>query len=375
MNLKYITQARIPTERAHGTQMVKMCEAFADHGMNVSLITPRKKSAPGTDDIFTHYGVKRNFSIHRLWSTDFLGGTYHLGRFFYWIDNITYLLSLFSSNIISKGDIVYSRDPILLFLFSPKKYNLCLELHTVPDNGFFMSRFLKKIHKIIVLNSIIKSELVSRGLNSERIFVAADAVSIKDFQTDVSREEARTKLHLPREGFLVLYAGHFYGWKGVDFFAESSSLLPQFNFVCVGGIEPEYSDFKKRFGGIKNLTILPFQNRSLVSSFLTAADVLVLPNSGKSPISSKYTSPLKLFEYMAAKRPIVSSDLPSLREVLNEGNAFFAKPDDSKSLADAITLALMEKDSAQKKSEQAFFDVQKYTWEARAKSIANFISR
>jgi glycosyltransferase involved in cell wall biosynthesis len=109
--------------------------------------------------------------------------------------------------------------------------------------------------------------------------------------------------------------------------------------------------------------------------FQKSADILVIPNSGKEDISRLYTSPMKLFEYMASGVPVVASDLPSIREILSENNSVLFIPDDANSLADAIKKILGNPALADKISKQALSDVQKYTWNNRAKEIISFITK
>ena len=127
---------------------------------------------------------------------------------------------------------------------------------------------------------------------------------------------------------------------------------------------------RQRHPGVTFLGFHPYRE---LADNQSAADVLVLPNSGKTDISAKYTSPLKLFTYMASGKPIIASDLPSLREVLSERNAFLVKPDDPDALAAGIRYALEHPDEAAKRAAQALEDVKRYTWESRAKHILEFI--
>jgi len=112
----------------------------------------------------------------------------------------------------------------------------------------------------------------------------------------------------------------------------------------------------------------------IVPDYLFAADALLLPNSAKAKIASHYTSPLKLFEYMASRRPIVASDLPALREVLRDGeNAVLVEPDDPKALAERIKTVLDDSGLAKRISEQAYSEVSQYSWEERARRIVRFV--
>lgn len=83
--------------------------------------------------------------------------------------------------------------------------------------------------------------------------------------------------------------------------------------------------------------------------------------------------PLKLFEYMASGRPIIASDLPALREVLNDKNALFFKPSDASDLARVIKMLISSQTLGYHLSQQALADVKEYTWDKRAKKILEFI--
>jgi glycosyltransferase involved in cell wall biosynthesis len=102
-----------------------------------------------------------------------------------------------------------------------------------------------------------------------------------------------------------------------------------------------------------------------VALWQAAADVLVLPNSGRDELSAQYTSPMKLFEYMASGRPIVATDVPAIREVLPEDAGYYARPDDAADLSHAIMTALNDPSSGARAA-RARALVSEYTWEKRA---------
>jgi glycosyltransferase involved in cell wall biosynthesis len=106
-----------------------------------------------------------------------------------------------------------------------------------------------------------------------------------------------------------------------------------------------------------------------VPELLARADILVLPNPA-SAISTRYTSPLKLFEYMAAGRPIVSSDLPSIREILRDNvNALLVAPGDPMALASAIDRLLRDPALAARLARTALDEVPSYSWQRRAERL------
>ena len=75
MKLFYVTHARIPTERAHGLQIIKMCEAFQHAGIEVLLIVPtcsRSEAVKDVNDIGEYYEVKTPFAIQFIRTFDFL---------------------------------------------------------------------------------------------------------------------------------------------------------------------------------------------------------------------------------------------------------------------------------------------------------------
>jgi len=180
-----------------------------------------------------------------------------------------------------------------------------------------------------------------------------------------------------------MYTGHLYDWKGAGVLLETAKQFPISNFqfskdilfVFVGGTDNDIKNYELRFKNYENIRFEGRKPHGEIPIWLKAADVLVLPNTAKEKISKYYTSPLKLFEYMAAQKPIVASDLPSLREILNENNSVFVKPDDPEALAQGIKKVLQNPELADKISKQAFLDIQDYTWQKRAQKILNFMKK
>lgn len=368
MKLIYIANNRIPTEKAHGIQIMQMCTAFSKYGaggIELELIVPRRIN-PIKEDSFKYYGMEKTFKIKKLPCIDAIPFDFILGNLSFWIQTITFLISAKLYLAFKKYDILYTRERFASLFFK----NYFLEIHSLPDR---IKNFYKKLwgraKKLIVMTGPMKEELIKKGVNPEKIIVAPDSVDIKRFNVGVSKEEAREKIGLPQDKELVIYTGHLFEWKGVDILAKSAELLQNALFIFVGGTEKDIFEFKNRFGKIKNILVLGHKSYAEIPLYQRAADVLVLPNKEEERVSKFYTSPMKLFEYMVSQRPIVASDLPSIREVLNGENAILVKSNNSIDLAKGIEQALQDRNFASKISQQAFLDVQIYTWDERAKKI------
>jgi len=368
----YIANVRLPTEKAHGIQIMKMCEAFSNQGLKLKLVLPWRFNKI-KKDVFDFYGVKRNFKIKKVFSLDLI--FLRIPKFGFWIQSLTFSISAFIYLIFKKTDIIYSRDPFILYLISFFKKNLVLELHYLPKNFFLYKRVFKKSKNIIVITKNLKDSLIKKGILSDKILVAPDGVDLNEFDINISKEEARKKLNLPLDKKIALYTGHLYKWKGAQVLADSSKFFNENAIVVfVGGTKEDEKEFKEKNKELKNILILGYKPYSEIPYYLKAADILLLPNSGKTEISKSWTSPMKMFEYMASKRPIIASNLPSIREILNEDNAILINPDDSKDLSKRINMALKNQSFSDKISIQAYQDVQKYSWFKRSKKIINFLN-
>jgi glycosyltransferase involved in cell wall biosynthesis len=193
-------------------------------------------------------------------------------------------------------------------------------------------------------------------------------VDQSEFDGLSSREELRKELRIPLEETLILYTGHLYEKKGAHILAEVAKLLPTVRVAFVGGTEKHIRDFKKRYGEIKNIKIVGHVPRTRIPKLLRAANVLVLPNSAKTEDSRELTSPMKLFEYMASGVPMVVSDVPAIREVLDERDAFFVSPDSVRALKKGIEEA-MTQESGIERAASAMRKVAGFSWERRAERI------
>lgn len=359
----------MPTEKAHGIQIMKMCQVFADQGIKLKLVVPKRKNEI-KEDIWKYYGQEPNFEIEYLKITDFM--KFEIPRISFFLQGKSFLKSALSYLKKQEFDVIYSRDLSFIKHFGKLSNNVFCELHSLPKS--FSKKDLEKTEGIITITQGLKDVLVKKGIPKNKIIVAPDGVDFDKFNINISKEEARKEMNLTLDDKIILYVGHLYQWKGAHILAKAAKLLEKnVKVVFVGGTDEDIKEFKKKYGNVKNIEIKGHLPYKLMPVWMKLADILVLPNSAKEEISRNWTSPMKMFEYMASQRPIVASDLPSIREVLNENNSVLVKPDNPKALAEGINSVLKKPDFSANISAKAWNDVQKYDWTERGKKIVDFI--
>jgi len=386
MNLIYIANARMPTEKAHGHQIGKMCEQFSLLGEKVELWLPTRQNNI-EQDLFGYYNLADNFRVKKIRSFDpvFLFGFFE--KWYIKFQASFFIISLFFYLLFKKNKsdcLFYTRDEYLLPLLEFFSRKAVWECHALPGHLKFYRRYIIKCAAVITLTKKIKEELIDSGVDGEKTSVSPDAVDLKIFAIDLDKEEARRKLNLPADRIILGYTGSLKTKgmdKGLNDIIKALKLLRADNdkiiLAAVGGNSKDIEYYKlaaEEAGVSPNCLFIDKVKQSRLAIYQKAFDVLLMPFPNIKHYAY-YMSPLKMFEYLASGRPIISSDLPSIREVLNETNCLFCRPGDPADLAAKIKLILRDNDLVDKITRQALLDVKKYSWEKRAENIIKFISQ
>ncbi len=362
MNILYIANIRLPTEKAHGIQIMKTCEAFARAGHTVELVVPTRHT-PIADDAFTYYGVEKIFKITTLPVPDWVrfGKIGFLSSLLIFSERAHFMPSFWSA------DIIYSRDALVLAQYTLLGRKFIFESHTKPSGPARL--VARRAYRVVVISRALREEYVLAGVQPGKIIVAPDAVDAHLFDGVLARETEREALGLACHEKAVVYTGHLYAHKGAYTLASSAIHLPSVQFYFVGGTEKDIAQFRARWGSEKNIHIIGHVSHAQVPQYLRSADILVIPNSATNQDAKLYTSPMKLFEYMASGTPIVAADVPSIKEILTDKDATFFTPDDVHSLAEAIAAVFSNEKTAQEKAQNARQKAKRYTWDKRVEDI------
>lgn len=381
MRLVYISHWRFPSEKTMSPLIMKTCEVFARAGIEVELWVPWRHNPDFSHiDPFLHHHIERNFTIHRLPTIDFtrvlpgtIGFFIMLGTFNIAVVWYALLRRLRPETIIYAHD---ERDLVLLLPFFKRFF---LEIHDFykSNAGWLNKLCLPQMSGLIVTNRFKMQALKDDfGIEEKRMLHQPNAVDVTMFSGKRSIEEVRAKLNLSPRGKIVLYTGHLFGWKGVDTLLQAAPLLsPETKVYFLGGTDEDIEIFKEKARdlGAKNVIIAGRKSHAEIPLWQRAANVLVLPNTAREEVSRTETSPVKLFEYMASETPIVASDLPAIRNVVDETMVTFFEPDNPEALAKAIQYVLAHVNDCKIKAKKAYREVQQYSWELRGKNITAFM--
>jgi len=395
----YLSNERFPAKLACTIQQIVMCESFAKVGAYVQLVAPIffDTQAPSTAEIYAFYDVAPCFSIKRLFSLlslskPLMDGKRHLkipliGGLSLFISTIIYALILLMYGTLNQPHIIYSRNVIGAFVFlllkqsvaRRKPFTIFFEVHSLDQLNpkQFFHKLLRESDGLICITKALRDALiVNYGISPAKIFVAPDGVRENILHQPVlSKRELRDQLGISAEK-IILYTGQLLPGKGADVFVKAAQYFDNStSFILVGG-HGEYMRQLQQYvrdRNVSNVTFTGFVQPAQVRLYQIAADVLVLPATADHDISA-YTSPLKLFEYMAARRPIIASNLPVLSEVLQDKkNALYFQERDAADLARKIRLVLENPDLQERLTQRAWDQVQSFTWEERAKRIMKFM--
>ncbi len=384
--LVYFANNRLPTEKAHGLQIVHMSEALANAGYDVTVIAPTRfntSAMRAIGSLWDHYGVAQNFAFRRLPCLDLfpIFPRFHIALF---TQTVTYIFAILIWLVFRHVDVFYTRDVFIglaLALFHPKT-TLIYEVHQVHSSRFGQRAqgYVARHAYVIPITGHLAEKM--RVLGAHRIQVEHDGIRAARFAALPSQAAARAEIGWPADAFIVGWVGrlHMLGLdKGVGQLGEALHQVPDASLAIVGGPSAMVEILRQRWiaAGLDETRFLASGQvpPDRVPVYLSAFDICAMPHPWNEQFAY-YTSPIKLFEYMASGRAIVASDLPAFAEVLrHEESALLVQPGDTDALAAAIRRLQADRALRERLGAQAKTDVVRYNWALRAERIRDFVNQ
>jgi len=374
MRIACIATSQVPSSTANSIQVMKAVDALQQAGHDACLWVPGEREVDPAD-LTNFYGLKTSFAVHQLPSRkslkryDFAWAALRAAR--KWGADLIYTW--------------FSPDAVLgLRAGLP----VILELHDLPTGqaGPRWFRWFAKASgkkRLLVITDALQQALETSYtvcFDPQQVQVAPNGVDWQDYEDMPDARQARKTLHLP-EQLTAVYTGHFYAGRGMELLFTLAQRLPQVHFLWVGGRPQDVIRWQARLdsSGVENVTLTGFVDKKDLPLYQAAGDFLLMPyekaiagSSGGN--SAAICSPMKMFDYLAAGRVILTSDLPVLHEVLNEGNAVFCPAEDVEAWQAALESLLADPARCERLAQQARRDGQNFSWLVRAqKALDGFV--
>ncbi len=359
VKVAYIARASVPSTSTNSIHIAKITEAFAQISPEPVLIV---SGGDESMSLLECYGIKDGYGIKRfrmpkkdrlhqiLWAKKAVKEAGRLG-----------------------ATCIVTRDPFTAFFGVMKGYETVLDLH--GDLAHLCGRFYRmirwkffaaspKFHPVFISKGLQDYYLKKYGLPREKSVVLPDACNLDDFEEYAIKEPA-----LSGDSLHIGYFGKALVGKGIELIRRLAELDSDDLFDIYGATQQEAEkETGKAFSG--NVVFHGRINNKEVPERMCDMDVLILPNQDKlrneGEDIGKFTSPLKMFEYMASGRVIVASDLEVLREVIDDSFVYLADAGDENSWMKAINEIKKDRQLAKEKAVKAKEEARKYTWRARA---------
>lgn len=366
MKIACISTSTIPSSTANSMQAMKACQALAQTGAEVCLWVPGRETRPW-EELAAHYGLSTPFEVRRIPAIPAL-------------KRYDFALRAQRLALAWKPDLIYTWLAQSAVLAEIAGLPVVYEQHdraTGKLGPWLLRRFLHHQGKkrLLVITDALRrldERLFGYAFRPGEVVVAPNGADLERYAGLPGAPEARRRLALP-ERLTAVYTGHFYAGRGIDLLFELARRLPEIGFLWVGGRPEDVAAWQAKLdaAGMRNVLLTGFVENRRLPLYQAAGDVLLMPyeraiagSSGGN--SAEICSPMKMFEYMAAGRAILASDLPVLHEVLNPGNAVFAPPEDVAAWETALAVLCADPARRAGLAAQARADAANYTWLSRA---------
>ena len=309
MKIVYIFNSSIPSYNANSLQVVNMCHNIAKYIGKIILITPNTGLSK---TIFDHYGLEKNFELFKIkYFNSFPRG---FKFYLYSVISVIYGLNF-------KPDLYITRNYLTLFLLIILRKKVIFEVHSSLEIEGRVINFIYNNFPIFNSKKIVNLIFITNSLKN----FFYKKYKIKKRKYSILPSSSNILSSLPKvqnnKKFKIGYFGFINKSRGFDFICNLSKIDRTNEYYVIGGTKNEINYFKKKLYR-KNLFLKSYIPNKQINYYLKKMDLLILPYEKKVLVSggvgeiSKFTSPMKLFDYLASSKPIISSSLPVLKEIM-----------------------------------------------------------
>ena len=336
-NIIYVTYQSFPANTANSLQTISNIKYFIKNGVDVNLVFPlrEKKSSADLNIINKHYGESLKFKVTGSQHNYLFGSISNSSRFLYLISHFLWSRKIVKNEYkdIDKSTVFFTRSDWVFFFLSKKKFPVIFECHQytkIRKLLIYLSLKNKK-SKVIFLNKNLK-------IDYEKKYSLNDNYSI--LQNGVDTELFLENYNKNKQLIFVGKLTRFGKSRNLDFIINSFSKLDSsYKLKIIGakkGEEDSFSDLLKDETIKERIEILPYINHREVIKHILESEIGILVNSEDNIHSTRYTSPLKYFEYLLGGVKVVATDNEAHKKLIYSENISFFNLKNEQSFIDAI---------------------------------------
>ena len=366
MFILYPFPETLPIAKARGVQVVNITHSLARQGCRLDLLHTGQDNAA----IYQHYGIDpipgfNPISISgsvRLLGLEFKSNKIFNIRMSRYIDSLDKKPDLFIARHLKTAYHLLRHHSDIPLLYDA--HEIFTESTTNPNNK---SNLLKM--ESYTLNHAAYITAISEALAKDITQTYGINRPIDIVRTATTFPESIPKKDWSHPEKHIIYAGSLYGWKGVDDIIKAGKYLDDNVLIkIIGGEKQQIEELKKELGPHqKKFEFIPFLPHEKIQEQLSGACIAILPNNPGSV--SQWTSPLKLFEYLANGCAIISTDIPTIREIISESEALFYTSGRPEQLAERIREYTTNPQRAKPTGLHNYELAPQHSWDARARQI------
>jgi glycosyltransferase involved in cell wall biosynthesis len=366
-NIIYVSNSVIPSKKANSVNVMNMAFSLSKL-RDVTLLAPLK-----TSNLFSvlskyyrnynYYGVKPSFRINYL--------LYPPRMMFFYEQQIKKYL------IKNTDSLVYTRELHFAYIAESAKRDYLLEMHgpvTAAQIPIFSKLLVSKRCRGVIFITHALLKWYSDNIKvSKKYFVAPDGSKLSQVQFEKTSSSAVN----------IGYAGSLYSGRGINIVLELAKRLPEYNFHVYGGDRQQIATLKKNDSS-DNIKFYGHVDPSVIPEYFQKMDILLAPygkkiytDKNRIKETSKWMSPIKIFEYMSYRKPILCSNIPVLHEVLtDQETTLFCDPEDINSWVESVEKIVSFPETGKILGDNAYHALRtKYTWDKRAENIMRSIEK
>ncbi|MHC4396450.1 MAG: glycosyltransferase [Planctomycetota bacterium] len=391
--LHFITSSLLTAQTANSVAKIEMAKAFCKH-RNIKklyfylVVENREKlKSLNLDAISEKLIIKplffKRYRERALHGKSFWAFCYTL----FFVSPVSYLKAFLLALTLPKTDSVFIRDHKSLVgfylgsLITNIKYAFELHNYSFGKNkitDFFYRRIMKRAKFIVTISKYTKQGWVDNRIDEDKIIVLPSGVNIEDFDgINKNTEQLRDELRLANDKKIITYSGALFENRGIEELLYCASEYEDYLFLFLGGIEKQVKKYQSyiqsRFRReLPNVIFTGYVSHDRIASYLKASDILAAPYSEKVK-TLHHMSPVKLIEYLASNVPVITSDLPRIKDIVSEDYVTFFQADNECDLCEKIKLVFNNYERAKAKALQAYENAKNLSWGKRAEKIVDLL--